>query len=403
LREALESLDLKMASLVSERQMLRTRLEQAVRSQSPISRLPRELLGSIFVLGISNVPDDEEPLILSTLMLVCRHWATVAFDTAALWSTITISTQESIMHAKQQFTRSKSVPLDVTIDFTAYHDQRTPIMEVLTHSMDLLRPALWRTRSLRLSVPSVAQANVALTRCQEDAPALEVLSICVLHSLQQDPPRKNPLAPILFNGNTPRLRDCVFTSLDFGWAVGQPIRAEVLCGLRVLRLGGYWNSHAPSIDVLLGILRACPDLEELSLRNMTDIDPECEDSQGSSPAPAVFAKKTVHLPRLVRASFHCAGGRRTRVLLSHISFPALERLDLCYLEDVTPVLKLLTEQSLTCLPLQTLKIESGFLNELPLVSLLQRVNGLKKLELVDMEDVTGNLIRVSQGRLLPNP
>jgi hypothetical protein len=69
LREAIRSLDCKMASLMSQRHELESRLEQAVRLQSPVLRLPSELLSSIFVMGVLGI-GDENPVMVSTLMLV---------------------------------------------------------------------------------------------------------------------------------------------------------------------------------------------------------------------------------------------------------------------------------------------------------------------------------------------
>ncbi len=68
LREAIHSLDSKMATLMSQRHELESHLEKAVRLQSPIHRLPSELLASIFVIGVLGI--DENPVLVSTLMLV---------------------------------------------------------------------------------------------------------------------------------------------------------------------------------------------------------------------------------------------------------------------------------------------------------------------------------------------
>lgn len=73
LREAIHSLDSKMASLMSQRHELEAHLEQAVRLQSPIHRLPNELLRAIFVIGVLRI-GDENPVMVPTLMLV---WSVV--------------------------------------------------------------------------------------------------------------------------------------------------------------------------------------------------------------------------------------------------------------------------------------------------------------------------------------
>ena len=86
---------------------------------------------------------------------------------------------------------------------------------------------------------------------------------------------------------------------------------------------------------------------------------------------------------------------RTRAVLSLLSFPALESIELCYLDNVSPMLEAIRKQSLTVLPLRHLRIESCFFNELRFARLLPRLSALTSLELVDVEDVTSNLMRVS--------
>jgi hypothetical protein len=183
----------------------------------------------------------------------------------------------------------------------------------------------------------------------------------------------------LFNGHTPRLRSCSFTSFNFGWDV------QVVTRLRVLKLGGYWNGFSPSVPALLRILSECPELEEFALRNLSDVDSQtCGYDQARPP------NKLVHLPRLVKASFYYAGITRTRTILNHISFPALQTLELCYLDDLTPLLERLKQQSLTSFPLRSLRVESSFFNEMKFVNLLSRLHSLVCLEIVDCEDASSH-------------
>lgn len=68
LREAINNLDSKMAFLLNQKHELESHLEQAVRLQSPVLRLPSELLSTIFVIGVLEMGEDS--VMLSTLMLV---------------------------------------------------------------------------------------------------------------------------------------------------------------------------------------------------------------------------------------------------------------------------------------------------------------------------------------------
>jgi hypothetical protein len=85
---------------------------------------------------------------------------------------------------------------------------------------------------------------------------------------------------------------------------------------------------------------------------------------------------------------------RTRTILNQLTFPALQTLELCYLDDLTPLLDRLKQQSLTSFPLRHLRIESSFFNELKFVSLLGRLPSLMSLELVDCEDASSHFLKV---------
>lgn len=69
LREAITAIDTKMSALIQERTELETKLEQVVRLQSPVLRLPSELLSNIFSIGVLGI-GDENPIMVPTLMLV---------------------------------------------------------------------------------------------------------------------------------------------------------------------------------------------------------------------------------------------------------------------------------------------------------------------------------------------
>ncbi|KAI9451404.1 hypothetical protein F5148DRAFT_547695, partial [Russula earlei] len=385
LREALSTLESKMASLMSERERLERSLEQAVRLQAPIQRLPSELLASIFTIGVLGA-EEEDTLMLSSIVLVCRYWADVAINTPTLWSRVVVSNHVSLDKARRRLSRSKSVPLHVDINFSPQMDGRGGTTETIIHAMDILYPSIWRWKSFHLSVPTRPQAHAALSRCREKAPMLQVLEIRVFNSMQDDHYSPAPLP--LFDGHFPRLQVCSFNSFNFGWDL------SMIRGLRVLELGGYWNRLAPPVNVILDILRASPQLEELSLRNMSDVDPEtCAMYEHEPHLDKRFPSHMIQLPRLTKMTLHYAGIQRTRTILSQLAFPALEKVALCYMDNVTSLLDHLKRQSLTSLPLQHLRIEASFFGELELVKLLTRTSSLTTLELVDVEDASSGLIK----------
>lgn len=389
---------------MSEKRKLESRLEQAVRLQSPVLRLPRELLGTIFVTGA--LLNDDDCVLLSTLMLVCKEWAEVVLDTPQLWSQITISDRASIKKACKKLTRSKSFPLDICIKFSPQMDQTQTTTELVMRAVDILRPSMWRWRKFRLAVPYRIQAQAALTQLNEAAPLLEDFAVQIHHLLQEDRYSK-PHLP-LFECNTPRLRSVAFTSFNFGWDM------NLVSRLRVLKLGGYFNSFSPSVPTLLNFLRACPDLEELAFRNMSDVEsaiacPEYWRSDETEHAnmlnKALYPKASdmIELPRLKRASFYYAGVERVQSIFSQLSFPALEKLEFCFMDNLTPVLRHLKRQSFTSLPLTHLRIESCFFNELKLIKLLGKLKTLRVLEMVEVDDVSSNFLEVSSRYPTPFP
>lgn len=261
------------------------------------------------------------------------------------------------------------------------------VSEQVMLAMDLFRPALWRTRSFSLSVPNRSQVHAALLQWKDDAPLLETLSVHIYHSIQEDH-QATPTAP-LFIGNTPRLRSCSFTSFNFGWDL------RLLKGLRVLKLGGYFNGSTPSPSTLIAVLRQCPELEELALRNISDVDSYPCGSAGDSGETGPSTGRVIQLPRLTKASFYYTGNALARQIVSQIAFPKLEHLELCYLQSISPIIQCLYAQALTKISLKYLRIESCFFNEMSLINLLRRLSSLMTLEVVDVEDVSSYFLKVS--------
>lgn len=397
LRDAISDLETRMAMLLSERDLLEHRLESAVRLQSPVHRLPSELLASIFIACVLTI-EEEDSLMLTTLMLVCRHWKEVALNTPVLWSRIVAGVHHPLSKAFRKLERSKSNPLHLCVDFSPRIENGAVSTESIVRTMDLLRTSIWRWKTFRLTVPNRPQAHAALMRCKDPAPLLEVLSIQVLHSMQDDGMQHSNPHRTVFDGQTPSLTSCSMTSFNFGWDM------HLVSHLRTLKLGGYWNGYAPSLETTLAMLRACPHLEELSLRNMSDIDSgACQDFD---PDPAEYDKlyerfaqandtRMIQLSRLTKLSFYYSGTLRTRVVLGLLSCPALESIDLCFLDNVSPMIEHLRRQSLTKLPLRRLRIESSFFSELKLARFLRRVPSLTTLELVDVEDASASLLKVN--------
>ncbi|EJD50902.1 hypothetical protein AURDEDRAFT_112024 [Auricularia subglabra TFB-10046 SS5] len=412
LRQALSTLDLRMRTLADQRSQVETRLASVVALQSPIRKLPREILAVVFAAGVREL-DDEDPLFLPRLTLVCRYWRDVAVDTPELWSRIAIDRHGGLERARRRVERSKAVLLDISIDFSS---RSTPnsVTDTVSRAMDLLRPETFRWRSFRLSVPHRAPALAALSRCTERAPKLERLVVSVhmpfLDALCPDTASLAAGSAPLFRGHTPRLRDVQLESSPIACAFNAAGGA-LLRNLRSLRLVGLCGDEAPGVGPLLAVLRACPALEDLSLRNMEDIALQA----AYVPSPPI-----VHLPFLRTASFSFCGVSRVTALLERLCFPALERIEFAHLDNISPALQMLKRQALAaphpaCAPreyaalvahgrprptepfglasLRALRIESSLFNELKLMRILRRLRRIQTLELVECEDVSANFLR----------
>lgn len=379
LRQALLLLESEMANLRTKREEIESRLEQAVRTQcpSPIHRLPCELLATVFALGVFPSEEEEDPLMLPTLMLVSRYWHDIAINAPSLWSKIRIGNHNSVEKAARMLGRSKSVPLDISIDFNDRYSRQGSISDVLTRTMNLLAPSIRRWKSFQLSVPNRLQANTALSHCVSEAPLLRVFTVHVFHSLQEDVVSHPPDS--LFGGSTPVLETCSLKSFHLGWD------HSLLRNLQAIKFDGYWNGSDPSAAMVLGILRACPGVRELTLRNLSDV---------SESRTLASSADLIHLPQLVKISLYYSGSNRTLTVLDRICFPALERIDIGYLDDAGAFFEILHRQSLSSLPLQHLRVESVYFNEAKLGRLLQRLPRLHTLELVDIEDLSSDALKV---------
>ena len=379
LRQALRLLESEMADLRTKREEIESKLEQAVRTQcpSPIHRLPCELLASVFAMGVFPSEEEEDPLMLPTLMFVSRYWHEIAINTPTLWSKIRIGNHNSVEKAARMLARSKSVPLDVSIDFNDRYNRQGSVSDVLTRAMNLLAPTIRRWKSFHLSVPNRLQANTALSHCVAEAPMLRVFTVHVFHSMQEDAVSQPPNS--LFGGSTPALGMCSLKSFHIGWG------HSILRNLQVIKFDGYWNGSDPSTAMILGILQGCSGIRELTLRNLSDVS---ESRTTSSSADLIC------LPHLTKISLYYSGSNRTLSVLDRISFPALERIDIGYLDDVGPFFDILHRQSLSALPLQHLRVESVYFSEAKLVRLLQRLPSLHTLDLVDVEDLSSDVLKV---------
>ncbi|KAF8577340.1 hypothetical protein K439DRAFT_1418309 [Ramaria rubella] len=100
---------------------------------APVRKLPREILGDIFVMLLPSISWQEvgtrnhwffrykNPYNThSTIQSICRHWSAVLSETPRMWSTIIIRGPLQIAQIEQVFHRSKSCPLDFYVGEIAW-------------------------------------------------------------------------------------------------------------------------------------------------------------------------------------------------------------------------------------------------------------------------------------------
>ncbi|QRV92517.1 translation initiation factor 3, subunit a (eIF-3a) [Ceratobasidium sp. AG-Ba] len=392
LRQTLDSLDDRLRDLLEERARVQSRLIRAASKRSPILKLPAEILARIFELGVGGnevgtvgIKLDSIPeiggLFFDVVCRVCKLWKQVAESTPSLWSTITVDSHNSLKVARMRLKRSCSVPLDIQItlpDRLAFA-RNSLVAGELTRALELLKPHISRWRTLRVQVPDHAHAQLVFTACARSrAPLLECLSVQV----GQTRVAGSEELPWLL-GEALALRNLSLSSAYIGWS------AVPFKNLASLYLSDYWNELAPSASQLLGILGSCATtLVDLTLRNMSDADTDEEIQLFDD----IRYTTCITLPSLKRATFYFVGSSRLSVVMSRLRLPALEQLELSYLDDVTMLLETLCQQKGVNLPLKVLKITSTLVSEDWLVQLLEQVPELTTLELADCEDITSYLL-----------
>ncbi|KAG8755927.1 hypothetical protein FRC12_010729 [Ceratobasidium sp. 428] len=277
--------------------------------------------------------------------------------------------------------RSRSVPIDIQIalpDRVGFARNSLATGQ-LTQAFDLLKPHASRWRTLRVQLPDHAHAQVVFGCCSGiSVPLLEIFAVQVGQSRVMGIEE----LPWVFDGVS-ALKQLSLSSAHVGW---DPLPFK---NLSSLYLSDYWNDFAPSAQQLLDILGSCAaTLVDLTFRNMSD----CDTDEEMWMLEDMRYAPTVTLSRLKRATFYFVGSSRLSILMSRLCLPALEQLELSYLDDVTLLLEMLCQQKTGDLPLKVLRIISSLVSEDWLVQLLERLPELTTLELADCEDITSYLL-----------
>lgn len=109
---------------------------------SPISRLPSELLATIFVQTIERPHSNSSLPSQFLLASVCKAWRDVILSTPAYWATIYVSPKMPMNVYRTFVSRSSPFPLDVTffdfprIKLKHYHRSNLPFLEVFLETLE---------------------------------------------------------------------------------------------------------------------------------------------------------------------------------------------------------------------------------------------------------------------------
>ncbi|KAG1876412.1 hypothetical protein DFJ58DRAFT_175058 [Suillus subalutaceus] len=239
-------IDDELAALKERMRFLRTRRN----SLSPISSIPPEILGAIFVhhvqeMQLLHVPDN--PAVLSWLNVghICRHWREVALGTPELWATPFLNSSQA---TEEMLIRSKMAPLNLR---SGLRYRTESVQKVLTH-IERLR---------EVSLPFL-NGGVMYRCIMEFLNKLSTCSAPKLQSLSLEEEYAQTLRIVIPTSFlAPNLRSLKIKYCDLSWT------STVLTGLTVLDVKKLSPECLPTLDELISALRRIPALHTLELED----------------------------------------------------------------------------------------------------------------------------------------
>ncbi|KAF9529658.1 hypothetical protein CPB83DRAFT_882608 [Crepidotus variabilis] len=222
-------------------------------THSPVSKLPREVLGHIFNIA-ANWPKSNSytelpysPVKRFNFSFVCQHWRILSVGTPKLWCFITSNYPQNWTRALLE--RSKMSRLTYHASPSHHHRQSSGAFFV----KEVLEGHLHRIQELIFD-SSVGEAQAFWDSLPSSAPCLRTLKI------------KTFTFPINFPGNT--LRDAQLSTLEvrgcrLDW------NSHFLTGLKHLKIG---SVNLPTFHEFTNALRRMPELVSLDLDDIPDFE-----------------------------------------------------------------------------------------------------------------------------------
>jgi hypothetical protein len=261
--------------------------------------------------------DEDEELDLPFQVLVshiCRHWREIALESPILWTKLTFTEGAPFEKSKAWIQRSKSSPLEITIDCTVPdnldytgdhesinsepeernrlviprqpgshgdkydeehgecgHDPSFYSLDDLTTILDIIVPYVAQWRLLEFSVSYYVYMHTLLFRLAQcpSAPLLEVLS---LHHYEdggnENDDNEEEFYPpelstrfLIFNGIAPNLQEVTLWGVHLDWERS----LSFLAGLQELEFAYHAKDVRPSFATFTKLLAASPNLRTLTL------------------------------------------------------------------------------------------------------------------------------------------
>ncbi|KAL0956259.1 hypothetical protein HGRIS_002413 [Hohenbuehelia grisea] len=354
-------------------------------SQSPIGRVPPELLRTIF---IECLPKDikylkpsfrEAPLVLCQ---VCVLWRSLAVDMSFLWSSlkVTVSEQAStdIRMIDLWLKRAAAAPLSISCSLDLFPPVKSTLVSHASKALQALaaRMAFWQ------DVHFVIPGTHSLLRHLPVVPAAYLHNLTIdLRNWQAD--EVGDLNGILHSAPSLRRLQWGNRCSWSGWDVGFE---DILCSLRV-----EWThlTHVVfdawiNLEDTLHILRQCHDLVECDLRHFGGRSPPNEDIDVSTPPI-----KLPHLRTLKLYQLHLDEG--LGYLLDTLVCPSLEEFSgVCgFLGQVAwPQSQFLDFLDRSSCELAKLTLECVGIREDQLIDCLKAINAsLRRLHAIDAREM----------------
>ncbi|KAG1746580.1 uncharacterized protein EDB91DRAFT_1266837 [Suillus paluster] len=247
-------------------------------SFSPISSIPPEILGAIFVHHAHQVqmlyaPDSH--VVLSWLIVghVCCYWREVALGTPELWATPFLNSSKG---TEEMLMRSKMAPLILR---TGQQYRIDCVQKTLIHIERLQEVSLMFSNG-GMTHHCIVEFLNKLSSCS----APKLLSLSLEGAYTQAPQMAIPTTFL-----APNLRKLQITRCNLSWA------SSVLTGLTVLDIKALPPQCLPTLDEFMSALRRMPALHTLALEDALPTLPVNTNS-----LPRVPRAMNVRLPHLKR-------------------------------------------------------------------------------------------------------